>query len=382
MNINENVTALPENYVFTALRKKVAAFYEKTGIRPVDLGVGDVRLPLFEKTIAAMKTACDELGDGRTFRGYPPSEGYAFLREKISRFVYGGKIVPDEIFVTDGAKGELGGAARLFARGSKVCFPTPSYPAGAEANVLLGNSVYYLKTDLQSGFLPFPPRDKTFDLIYLCSPSNPCGSVMSRELIAEWVDYAIESGAVIIFDAAYSAFAAADEPKSVYEIPRADECAIEINSFSKSLGFTGVRCGYTVVPKKTGRLYDAAKRVSGVNTNGVSYVSQRGAETFFDEDVQAQLKIRIDFYKTNADVIKNALKTANLWYNNGRSSPYVFSSCPDGQGSEAFCDELLEKYGVVATPGNGFLSGGEGFVRFSAFCTRTDALTFYDRFAR
>lgn len=379
MKLNENVALLPDDYIFAAVRKKAETFARTSGTKLVDLGVGDVKLPLFTATVDAMKKACDELGKKETFRGYPPAEGYMFLREKISETIYGGAISPDEIFITDGAKGALGSVSELFARGIKILFPTPAYPAGAEANILLGNRVDTLVTRPEEDFMPFPPYGEKYDVIYLCSPSNPTGAVMTKKLLGEWVDYALSTDAIIVFDAAYSVFTANGEPKSIYEIPRAKECATEINSFSKSMGFTGVRCGYEVVPKSTGELYRIKKRMVGVRTNGVSYVSQRGAETFFSPDGYKEVTDRAEFYKTNADVIKIALKNADLWYNNTRSTPYVFAKCPDGFTSTTFCDELLCDYGIIATPGSGFGDGGEGFVRFSAFCSRSDALEFLDR---
>lgn len=379
MKLNKNVFSLPENYIFKAIREKAAEFRKTSKAKLIDLGVGDVKLPLFTQTVSAMTKATEELGNANTFRGYPPAEGYAFLREKISEKRYGGTVSPDEIFITDGAKGELGSITELFERGITAAFTTPSYPAAYEANIALGNVVKNIKVRREDGFQPLPPYGETFDVIYLCSPSNPTGATITRDNLSKWVNYAVEKNAVIVFDAAYSDFAPTGEVKSVYEIPRAKTCAIEINSFSKSMGFTGVRCGYTVVPKDTGRLYEIKKRLQSIRTNGVSYPSQRGAETYFLPEVESEIKKRVEFYKTNADIIKIALKNANLWYNNDRASPYVFASCPDGETSEDFCDRLLTEFGAIATPGSGFGDGGEGYVRFSAFCSRSDALEFSRR---
>ena len=281
MKFNKNPYTLPKNYVFKAVREKAAEFKKTSGIKPIDLGVGDVKLPLFSPTVSAMAKAAEELGNAATFKGYPPAEGYLFLREKIAEKRYGGEISPDEIFVTDGAKGELGSVTELFERGIKVGFTTPCYPAALEANIALGNEVKCIKVRKEDDFQPLPPKKEKFDVIYLCSPCNPTGATISRENLRKWVDYATDENAVLIFDAAYSDFASGDEVKSVYEIPRAKECAIEINSFSKSMGFTGVRCGYTVVPKAAGKLYEIKKRLQNIRTNGVSYISQRGAETYF-----------------------------------------------------------------------------------------------------
>lgn len=379
MKFNKNPYALPKNYVFNEIREKAAELKKTSGIKLIDLGVGDVKLPLFPATVSAMAKAAEELGNAATFKGYPPAEGYLFLREKIAEKRYGSAISPDEIFVTDGAKGELGSVTELFERGIKVGFTTPCYPAALEANIALGNEVKCLKVRKEDDYQPLPPQNETFDVIYLCSPCNPTGATISRENLRKWVEYATDENAVLIFDAAYSDFASGDEVKSVYEIPRAKECAIEINSFSKSMGFTGVRCGYTVVPKAVGKLYEIKKRLQNIRTNGVSYISQRGAETYFLPEVENEIKKRVEFYKTNADVMKIALKNANLWYNNGRSSPYVFFACPDAETSERFCDRLLYDFGIISTPGSGFGEGGEGYVRLSAFCSRSDALAFSDR---
>lgn len=379
MKFNKNPYTLPKNYVFKAVREKAAEFKKTSGIKPIDLGVGDVKLPLFALTVSAMVKAAEELGNAATFKGYPPAEGYLFLREKIAEKRYGGEISPDEIFVTDGAKGELGSVTELFERGIKVGFTTPCYPAALEANIALGNEVKCIKVRKEDDFQPLPPKNEKFDVIYLCSPCNPTGATISRENLRKWIDYATDENAIIIFDAAYSDFVSDGEVKSVYEIPRAKECAIEINSFSKSMGFTGVRCGYTVVPKAVGKLYEIKKRLQNIRTNGVSYISQRGAETYFLPEIENEIKKRVEFYKTNADIMKIALKNANLWYNNGRSSPYVFAACPIGESSEDFCDRLLYDYGIIATPGSGFGDGGEGYIRLSAFCSRSDALGFLDR---
>lgn len=379
MHYNENADKLPKNYIFGELREKVEKFERTTGRKVIDLGVGDVKLPIFRRVTDAMRAACDELADEKTFRGYPPAQGYAFLRDKIADAVYDNLISSDEIFITDGAKGELGAVCELFERGIRVCMPSPCYPAAAEANVAFGNTVEYIRTLPEDGFTAYPPLGRKFDLIYLCSPSNPTGALMSRELLSEWVNYATAIGAVIIFDAAYSVFVTNGGVKSIYEIPKATKCAIEINSFSKSLGFTGVRCGYTVVPKALGKIHAVKKRLLGCRFNGVSYVTQRGAEAYFTSECKVEAQKRIDFYKNNADIIKIALKNKKMWYNNTCSSPYVFAKTPDGMTSGEFCEFLLDNCGIAVTAGNGFGLGGEGFVRFSAFCRRGEALEACDR---
>lgn len=372
MKYNSEFNRLPSSYLFAETRK-IAALAEASGKRKIiDLGVGDVREPLFECVVKAMETACRELGEKSTFRGYPPADGYSFLREKIAAYE-GCGLSADEIFVADGAKGELGNVLELFATGSKVLFPVPSYPAGFEANILRGNRVSTLVTTAEDGFIPSPPEDGEYDLIYLCSPQNPTGATLDADTLSQWINFALKIGAVVIFDAAYREFVRDGEIKSVYSIPDAKKCAIEINSFSKSLGFTGIRCGYTVVPKELGELNRLKNRYLGCRFNGVSYVTQRGAEAFFSDEGLSKTRERITFYKSNAEILKNALKKKNLWYNSTCASPYAFVKCPEGYSSRDFCSFAAENLGLIFTPGDGFCGGGEGYVRLSAFCSREDA---------
>lgn len=381
MRLNENFEKLSGEYVFSKIRSEAEKLKNITDKKIIDLGVGDVKLPLFEKTVEAMKKACEEMASEKTFRGYPPANGYQFLRDKIAYEyqILGAEINSDEIFITDGAKGQLGNITELFNPNLKILFQSPCYPAGAEANILRGNEVDFAVASEEESFIPYPPIDKRYDLIYLCSPCNPTGAVMSKNDLAVWVNYALKTGAVIIFDSAYSAFVSGDYPRSIYQIDGAKGCAIEINSFSKSLGFTGIRCGFTVVPNGLQNLNSLYRLWLGRRFNGVSYVSQRGAESFFDKDCKALIKKRIDFYKTNTEILKIALKSINLWYNNTVCTPYVFAKTPQGVSSEDFCKELLSSLFIVATPGSGFLQGGEGYFRLSAFSSRQDALIASDR---
>lgn len=381
MKYNENFFKLKNDYVFTDLAQKVASKKSQGGESIIDLGIGDVKLPIFDLATKAMQKACEELSIKSTFRGYPPSQGYKFLRDKISAeyFEVGAQITPDEIFITDGAKGQLGGVLELFGSGAKTLFLSPCYPAGAESNILYGNSVSYLCGSVENGFIPSPPFGKFYDLIYICSPNNPTGSAMTFSDLALWIDYALSTDAVIIYDSAYSAYLTDEFPKSVYCLPKANRCAIEINSFSKSLGFTGVRCGYTVVPTALGDYNKLWKRRLACRFNGVSYPVQRGAEAVFCEQGRQEIKKRINFYKTNAEILKIALKNLNLWYNNSVCSPYVFASTPKGVSSAEFCSKLLMEKSVVATPGVGFGDGGEGYFRLSAFGDRQEILTASDR---
>ena len=384
MRYNKCFENLDGDYVFSKIRADAIKASSTSKERIIDLGVGDVRLPLFKKTVEAMKTACEEMASEKTFKGYPPSNGYQFLRDKIASEyqLLSAYISSDEIFITDGAKGQLGNIAELFETGVNVLFQSPCYPAGAEANLLRGNKVDYLVTNEQNGFIPYPPVSKKYDLIYLCSPCNPTGAVMSKKDLSIWVDYALKTNAIIIFDGAYSYYAFGEYPRTIYEIKDAKYCAIEINSFSKSLGFTGIRCGFTIIPKELKNLHFLYNQWLGRRFNGVSYISQRGAESFFSAECKKELKKRIDFYKTNVEILKIALKNVNLWYNNTVCSPYVFAKTPNGATSVNFCKELLEKLSIVATPGSGFLQGGEGYFRLSAFCKREDALEASDRLRR
>lgn len=381
MKYNENFKKLPKNYIFNQMAQKVEEKKRRGDKNIINLGVGDVKLPLFNCVIEEMKKASDEMGNAKTFKGYSPAEGYEFLREKIAREYNSEKVLltSDEIFITDGAKSQLGNVLELFGFGASVLFLTPCYPAGAEACILYGNSIEFLKGGLSNGFFPSPPYGKSYDVIYICSPNNPTGEVISYQKLSEWVTYALKTQAVIIYDSAYSSYVSGDFPKSVYQIKDAKKCAIEINSFSKSLGFTGVRCGYTVVPNELGDYNERYKRWLGCRFNGVSYITQRGAFATFCEIGRNEIKKRINFYKTNVEILKIALKNKNLWYNNSICSPYVFAKVPNGKNSMAFCCEMLEKISVVATPGSGFLDGGEGFFRLSGFATRDEILQVADR---
>ena len=379
MNYNKNFDKLSGDYIFKKVRQKAKNCSLPQKI--IDLGVGDVKAPLFKETVNAMKLACDEFLTQKTFKGYPPAEGYQFLREKIAKEYQflGVDIDLDEVFVTDGAKGQLGNLLELWGNEIDVLFQSPCYPVGAEASVLRSNNVDYAIALKQNDFIAYPPIGKRYDIIYLCSPCNPTGAVFSKKDLSVWINYALDTKTTIIFDGAYSSFISGDYPRSVYQIQGAKECVIEVNSFSKSLGFTGIRCGFTVIPKEQEKTRYLYSQWLGRRFNGVSYVSQRGAETFFNPTVREQLKKRINFYKTNAEILKIALKNINLWYNNTVCSPYVFAKTPKGICSTDFCDRLLKEVQIVATDGSGFCDGGEGYFRLSAFCSRQEALEASDR---
>ena len=373
MKYNPEFDKLPESYVFRRISALVAAM-KNSSRKVLDLGVGDVKLPLFPKAVEEMKKACDELGNATTFKGYPDARGLPSLRKKIADdyFSRGINIKEDEIFVSDGAKSDLSGLFALFGRDADVLIPEPCYPAYAEAAVLYGDRVTFVPSSEQDGFIPFPPYSKAFDVIFLCSPNNPTGAAMTADELSLWVGYALKTGAVIIFDGAYSDYADEGYPRSVYEVRGAENCAIEVRSFSKPFAFTGVRCGYTVIPRSLGKYNALWNRKLGCTFNGVSYVSQKGAEAFFDAETKKQVKKRINYYKDNAEIIKTALAKAGTRYALGRSSPYVFAKCPKGYSSEEFCAALVEKHGLVTTPGSAFGASGEGFFRLSAFAPRDE----------
>ena len=341
MKYNENFLKLKNDYLFARI-SRLAEEVASSGKEVIDLGIGDLKLPLFKGIGEAMAKCALDLGKEGLFKGYPPAEGSEELRAKISRNykTENADISPDEIFVSDGAKGELGGIAELFGGSAKILMPEPYYPAAAEALYLAGNEITFLPCRKEEGFIPYPPFGKVFDAVYLCSPNNPTGSAMDGRDISLWINYALSTGAVIVFDGAYSAYAGQGIPKTIYAVKGAKDCAIEIRSFSKSYGFTGIRCGFTVVPKTLGKYNELWKRRLKCRTNGVSRISQAGAIACFDPETVAEREKRIKYYKTNAEIVKFALKKKNLWYNISCSSPYVFAECPAGQNSEDFVKKL------------------------------------------
>lgn len=378
MRYNENFTMLSNSYAFAKLNALVRE-KRQLGKTIIDLGVGDVKLPLFSVAAKAMQAASLEMAEEKTFRGYLPAEGLPSLREKIalSYNEEGASISPSEIFISDGAKSEIGNILELFGTKSKVLIVTPSYPAYAEANALYGNEITFLPAEEDNDFRPLPPYRQTFDIIFLCFPNNPTGAVLTHKQLEEWVNYALLTNAVIVYDGAYSSFTAKGYPSTVYSVRGAKECAIEIRSFSKSFGFTGIRCGYTVIPEKLGKYNKLWQRRLGCRFNGVSYVTQKGAESYFTKEGQAESKRRIEYYKTNAEILKIALKKAGIESAAYNSSPYVFAKC-NKMPSEKFCETLIDEYGIAATPGNAFGKGGEGYFRLSAFPKREEILSAAD----
>ena len=337
------------------------------------LGIGDVSLPLAPSVIAALHRAVEDQAVQDRFHGYMPECGAPFLRETIAEY-YGKRGVvlsADEVFVSSGASDELGDLLDLFDRSSRALVMEPAYPAYVDANIMAGREIIHLPSGPENRFLPLPDTDPDADLVYLCSPNNPTGAAYSREQLRRWVDWANARGAVLLFDAAYEAFIEEDLPHSIFEIPGARTCAIEICSLSKTAGFTGTRLGYTVVPKDLERcglnLNAMWVRNRTTKTNGVSYILQRGGVAVFTDEGQEQIRANIRIYKENAKVLMAALDEAGVRYWGGRNAPYIWMQCPDGMDSWAFFDRLLNEIQVVGTPGQGFGACGEGFFRFSTF---------------
>lgn len=384
MNINENYFNLEESYLFSTVAKKVNEFIQNNPDKKViRLGIGDVTLPLCKAVIEAMHNAVDEMSKKETFRGYGPEQGYDFLREKVQNY-YKKRNVElelDEIFISDGAKSDLGNILDLFSKDNVVLVPDPVYPVYVDTNVMAGRKVIFANANEENGFLPLPDNNQKADVIYICSPNNPTGAVYNKEQLKKWVDYALKNNAVILFDAAYECFISDENlPKSIFEIEGAKNCAIEFCSLSKTAGFTGTRCGYTVVPKLLGKLNKFWLRRQTTKFNGVPYIIQRGAEAVFTENGQKEIKENINYYKENAKVISETLNRCNIWHVGGKHSPYIWLKCPNNMKSWEFFDLLLEKIQVVGTPGSGFGKNGEGFFRLTSFGSKENTIEAMKRF--
>ena len=377
-HLNENYLTLSESYLFSEIAHRVSTHAQTHPQQKlIRMGIGDVTRPLCPCVVSALQSAAAEQGSAATFRGYGPEQGYDFLRERIRAYyaARGVLLEADEIFVSDGAKSDLGNILDLFSRENRVLIPDPVYPVYVDTNRMEGRPIVFADATEENGFLPLPDETLEADLIYLCSPNNPTGAVYDRTQLQQWVDYANARGAVILFDAAYEAFVVDPAlPRSIFELPGAETCAIEFCSFSKTAGFTGTRCGYTVVPHalvrqgvQLGRLW---LRRQTTKFNGVSYLVQRGAEAALSDEGLRQIQENLSYYRANAAVITGALDTLGIRYTGGKNSPYVWLRCPDGMRSWDFFDLLLQQAGVVGTPGAGFGANGEGHFRLTAFSTR------------
>ncbi len=374
MQLNENFKNLAQSYLFIEIAHRIAAFKEANpGADLIRLGIGDVTRPLAKPVVAALEKASREMGEAASFHGYAPEHGYPFLREAIRGYYqnrHGVALETAEIFVSDGAKSDFGNILELFGNDNTVLIPDPVYPAYVDANRMAGRKIDYVRGSRENGFLPGPPSGKA-DIIYLCSPNNPTGAAFTREGLAQWVRYARENKAIILFDAAYECFISEDAvPHSAYEVEGARDCVIEICSLSKTAGFTGLRCGYTVVPKTlcaSGELNAMWSRRQQTKYNEVPYVVQRAAEAVFSPEGLAASFENVDYYKNNAGVIAKTLDEAGVWYTGGVNSPYIWLECPKGLKSWEFFDLLLEKAHLVGTPGVGFGQSGEGYFRLTGF---------------
>ena len=388
--INKNYTNLTENYLFSEIARKISEYSARNpGTDIIKMGIGDVTLPLCDEAIRAMTRAVSEMGKAETFHGYGPEQGYDFLRQKIQSYYADRKIQldEDEIFVSDGAKCCSGNILHIFGKENRVLIPDPVYPVYVDTNIMDGRSISFADADRENNFLPMPNENTHAELIYICSPNNPTGAVYSRSQLKSWVDFALQNGSVILFDAAYESFVSSpDLPRSIYEIEGAKYCAVEFCSLSKTAGFTGTRCGYTIVPKSLVfdkyRLNKLWLRRQTTKFNGVSYIVQRGAEAVFGETGQKQIKANIDYYRENAKLITSALDKLGIYYTGGKNSPYIWMECPDGMNSWQFFDCLLSGANVVGTPGSGFGKNGEGFFRLTAFSTNEKTAEAMERLSR
>ena len=385
--INENFLKLEDSYLFSTIAKKVAEFQNNNPEKKIiKLGIGDVTKPIVPAVIEAMHKAVDEMGTSEGFRGYGPEQGYEFLRKAIIENEYKDLgIELDEIFVSDGAKCDCGNIVDIFGENNKVAITDPVYPVYVDTNIMSGKkeNIVYLPVLEQNNFVPELPKQKV-DIIYLCFPNNPTGMAISKKDLKKFVDYAIENKAIILYDAAYEAFITEEDiPHSIYEIEGAKEVAIEFKSYSKTAGFTGLRCGYVVIPKsvkgytQSGDTVEINKlwnRRTTTKFNGTAYVIQRAAEAIYSEEGKKQIKANIKDYLENAKIIKEGLIEAGFTVYGGVNSPYVWLKTPKNMSSWDFFDELLEKANVVGTPGSGFGSCGEGFLRLTAFGTKENSI--------
>ena len=387
MQINTNYANLQDSYLFLTIAKKVAAYTQAhPENRIIRMGIGDVTQPLVPAVTEAMHKATDEMAHKETFHGYSPDQGYDFLREAIQGYYAkrGVSLKLSEIFVGDGAKSDIGNIVDIFGEDNRVLIPDPVYPVYVDTNVMSGRKVAYLDANERNGFLGMPDENTEADIIYLCSPNNPTGAVYSRAQLEAWVDYALRHEAVILFDAAYESFIADDTlPHSIFEIEGAKKCAIEFCSFSKTAGFTGVRCGYTVIADELvcgeTQLNRLWARRQATKFNGVNYITQRAAAAVFTEAGQKQVREVIDYYRRNAALMVDAFKAMGLWFTGGENSPYIWHKVPAGMTSWEFFDDLLARAEVVGTPGSGFGRNGEGFFRLTAFGTHEDTAEAMER---
>ncbi len=382
MKINQNYSRLEESYLFSTINAKVTAYQkEHSEQKIIRLGIGDVTLPLCKSVIDALHKAVDEMGKKEMFHGYGPEQGYSFLKQAIVEYYArrNVKLDENEVFISDGAKSDLGNILDIFDTDNTVLIPDPVYPVYVDTNIMAGRTIQYMQANQENGFLPLPCEGMEADIIYLCSPNNPTGAVYNKEQLRQWVDFALAHNSIILFDAAYEAFIQnSDLPKSIYEIEGAEKCAIEFCSFSKTAGFTGTRCGYTIVPEKLNfdgmALNKLWLRRQTTKFNGVPYIIQCGAAAVFSAQGQKEIQENIAYYQGNAKLIADTMRKKGIWFTGGENSPYIWLKCPQGMGSWEYFDVLLTKANIVGTPGAGFGKNGEGYFRLTAFGDRENTI--------
>ncbi len=391
--LNENYLNLKQSYLFSEIAHRVAAYQEKNPDKPViRLGIGDVTRPIGKKVIEKLHEGVDALGAAETFKGYGPEQGYEFLRNAVVDYYAenGVSIDAGEVFISDGAKSDTGNITDLFAQDNVILIPDPVYPVYVDTNLMNGRNITYIDANADNNFLPMPDKNVHADIIYICSPNNPTGAAYNKEQLKEWVDYALANDAILLYDSAYECFITDETlPRSIYAIEGAKKCAIEFCSLSKTAGFTGTRCGYTIVPKdlkfmsSTGvemSLNAMWNRRQTTKFNGVSYIVQKGAAEVFSKEGMAECRENIAYYQENARIIASTMEKKGVRYFGGINSPYVWFECPMGMESWEFFDYMLEKIQVVGTPGAGFGENGKYFFRLTAFGTKENTIEAMKRF--
>lgn len=393
--LNENYQNLKQSYLFSEIAHRVEAYTKANPDKKViRLGIGDVTLPLGSHVIEGLHEGVNAMASSDTFKGYGPEQGYGFLRDAISDYYKRNGIDVDaaDIFISDGAKSDTGNITDIFGNDNVILIPDPVYPVYVDTNMMNGRNVTYISANAENNFLPMPDKNIHADLIYICSPNNPTGAAYNKAQLKEWVDYALANEAVILYDSAYEAFIEDPElPRSIFAIEGAKKCAIEFCSLSKTAGFTGTRCGYTVVPKElvftasNGQemsIHAMWNRRQTTKFNGTSYIIQKGAEAAFSEEGMAQCQTNIAYYKENAKIIASVFDEKGIRYFGGVNSPYIWFECPNGMDSWDFFDEMLNKIQVVGTPGAGFGENGKNFFRLTAFGNRENTIEAMERFRK
>lgn len=385
ISLSRYLGSVPENYLFSEVAKRVAAAKNRQPHKKtISLGIGDVTLPLPSCAVRAAVVAAEEMGREASFRGYGPESGYMFLKTAVSEHYgrQGVSISPDEIYITDGAKSTLGSIGDIIGN-EKLLVPAPTYPVMPDSWLMSGREAVFLPGTRENGFLPSPPEDGGRYVIYLCSPGNPTGAAYTAEGLEKWVNFALSTGSLIVFDAAYSAFSGDGIPRSVFSVKNASECSVEVGSLSKNAGFTGMRCGWLTVPESLSDIASAWKRRQATKFNGVPYIVQRAAEAALTPEGELECRSLVSYYLGNAAILAKPLKKHGIFFTGGENSPYLFARCPENAGSWDFFEHLLDTAGIVCTPGSGFGDCGEGWFRLSAFGKRktvTEAAERLDRF--